>query len=41
MTVEDVARTIFYAIWLGQPREVATEEIERAHGQYLEDQGQS
>jgi L-ribulose-5-phosphate 4-epimerase len=38
--VEDVARTIFYAMQLGQPDEIPTEEVERAHRRYLEEYGQ-
>ncbi len=39
--VEDVARTVFYAIQLGQPDEIPAEEIARAHRRYLEEYGQS
>ncbi len=38
--VEDVARTVFYALQLGQPDEIQPEEIERAHRRYLEEYGQ-
>lgn len=38
--VEDVARTVFYALQLGQPEEIPEEEITRAHRRYLEDYGQ-
>jgi L-ribulose-5-phosphate 4-epimerase len=39
--VEDVARTVFYALQLGQPDEIPAEEIARAHRRYLEEYGQS
>jgi L-ribulose-5-phosphate 4-epimerase len=39
--VEDVARTVFYAMQLGQPDEIPAEEVARAHRRYLEDYGQS
>jgi L-ribulose-5-phosphate 4-epimerase len=39
--VEDVARTVFYALQLGQPEEIPAEEIARAHRRYLEEYGQS
>ena len=39
--VEDVARTLFYALQLGQPDEIPPEEIARAHRRYLEEYGQS
>ena len=39
--VEDVARTVFYAMQLGQPDEIPTEEVARAHRRYLEEYGQS
>ena len=39
--VEDVARTVFYAIQLGQPDEIPAEEVARAHRRYLEEYGQS
>jgi L-ribulose-5-phosphate 4-epimerase len=38
--VEDVARTVFYALQLGQPDEIPPEEINRAHRRYLEEYGQ-
>lgn len=37
---EDVARTVFYALQLGQPQELPPEEVERAHRRYLEKYGQ-
>jgi L-ribulose-5-phosphate 4-epimerase len=39
--VEDVARTVFYALQLGQPDEIPAEEVIRARRRYLEDYGQS
>lgn len=39
--VEDVARTAFYALQLGQPEEIPAEEIQRAHQRYLDEYGQS
>lgn len=39
--VEDVARTVFYAMQLGQPDEIPPEEVARAHRRYLEEYGQS
>ncbi len=39
--VEDVARTVFYALQLGQPDEIPPEEVARAHQVYLHDYGQS
>jgi L-ribulose-5-phosphate 4-epimerase len=39
--VEDVARTVFYALQLGQPEEIPAEEIARAHRRYLEEYGQT
>jgi L-ribulose-5-phosphate 4-epimerase len=39
--VEDVARTVFYALQLGQPEEIPAEEVSRAHRRYLEEYGQS
>jgi L-ribulose-5-phosphate 4-epimerase len=39
--VEDVARTVFYALQLGTPDEIPPEEVERAHQRYLKDYGQS
>jgi L-ribulose-5-phosphate 4-epimerase len=38
--VEDVARTAFYAMQLGQPDEIPPDEVARAHRRYLEDYGQ-
>jgi L-ribulose-5-phosphate 4-epimerase len=38
--IEDVARTVFYALQLGQPDEIPAEEIARAHQRYLEEYGQ-
>jgi L-ribulose-5-phosphate 4-epimerase len=38
--VEDVARTVFYAMQLGQPDEIPPEEVARAHRRYLEEYGQ-
>jgi L-ribulose-5-phosphate 4-epimerase len=38
--VEDVARTVFYALQLGQPEELPAEEIARARRRYLEEYGQ-
>jgi L-ribulose-5-phosphate 4-epimerase len=38
--VEDVARTVFYAMQLGQPNEIPAEEVARAHRRYLEEYGQ-
>ena len=38
---EDVARTVYYALQLGQPQELAAEEVARGHRQYLEKYGQS
>jgi L-ribulose-5-phosphate 4-epimerase len=40
VTVEDVARTLFYAVQLGQPDEIPHEEVERAHRRYLQEYGQ-
>ena len=39
--IEDVARTVFYALQLGQPDEIPTEEVARSHRRYLEEYGQS
>ena len=39
--VEDVARTVFYALQLGQPDEIPAEEVARARRRYLEEYGQS
>ena len=41
VTVEDVARTVFYALQIGQPDEIPQEEIERAHRRYVQEYGQS
>ncbi len=38
--VEDVARTVYFAVSMGQPREIPPEEIERAHRRYVEEYGQ-
>ena len=38
--VEDVARTVFYALQLGQLDEIPADEIARAHQRYLEEYGQ-
>jgi L-ribulose-5-phosphate 4-epimerase len=38
--VEDVARTVFYALQLGQPDEIPAEEVARAHRRYLDEYGQ-
>ncbi len=38
--VEDVARTIYYALALGTPEEIPEEEVRRAHQRYLEEYGQ-
>jgi L-ribulose-5-phosphate 4-epimerase len=38
--VEDVARTVFYALQLGQPDEIPAEEVARAHRRYLKEYGQ-
>lgn len=37
---EDVARTVFYALQLGQPDELPPEEVARAHRRYVEKYGQ-
>ncbi len=37
---EDVARTVYYALQLGQPQELPPEEVERAHRRYLDKYGQ-
>ncbi|HTX93186.1 MAG TPA: L-ribulose-5-phosphate 4-epimerase [Anaerolineales bacterium] len=39
--VEDVARTVYYALQIGQPDEIPAEEVARAHRRYLEEYGQS
>ena len=38
--VEDTARTVFYALQLGKPDEIPSDEIARAHRRYLEEYGQ-
>jgi L-ribulose-5-phosphate 4-epimerase len=38
--VEDVARTVFYALQLGTPDVIPAEEVARAHRRYLEEYGQ-
>jgi L-ribulose-5-phosphate 4-epimerase len=38
--VEDVAKTVFYALQLGVPDEIPAEEVARAHRRYLEEYGQ-
>ncbi len=38
--VEDVARTVFYALQLGAPDEIPADEVARAHRRYLEEYGQ-
>jgi L-ribulose-5-phosphate 4-epimerase len=38
--VEDVARTVFYALQVGQPDEIPAEEVARAHKRYMEEYGQ-
>jgi len=38
--VEDVARTMFFALLLGQPEEIPPAEIKRAHLRYLQEYGQ-
>jgi L-ribulose-5-phosphate 4-epimerase len=38
--VEDAARTVFYALQLGEPRAILDQEIERARRRYLDDYGQ-
>jgi L-ribulose-5-phosphate 4-epimerase len=39
--VEDVARTVFYALQLGQPDEIPPEEVARARRRYREEYGQA
>jgi L-ribulose-5-phosphate 4-epimerase len=39
--VEDVAKTVFYALQLGTPDEIPAEEVARAHRRYLEEYGQA
>jgi L-ribulose-5-phosphate 4-epimerase len=38
--VEDVARTVYYALQLGTPAEIPADEVLRAHRRYLDDYGQ-
>ncbi len=38
--VEDVARTVFYALQLGHVDEIPAEEVARAHRRYVEEYGQ-
>lgn len=38
--VEDVARTVYFALQLGRPEEIPAEEVSRAHRRYLEEYGQ-
>jgi L-ribulose-5-phosphate 4-epimerase len=38
--VEDIARTVLFALQLGQPDEIPAEEVARAHRRYLEEYGQ-
>lgn len=38
--VEDVARTVFYALQLGQPEEIPPDEVARGHRRYIEQYGQ-
>ncbi len=40
VTVEDVARTVFYALQLGVPDEISAEEVARTHRHYTEAYGQ-
>ena len=37
---EDVARTVFYALQLGQPQEIPPEEVMRGHRRYVDKYGQ-
>jgi L-ribulose-5-phosphate 4-epimerase len=39
--VEDAARTVFYALQLGEPRAIPDQEIARARRRYLDDYGQA
>ena len=39
--VEDVARTVFYALQLGQLDEIPVDEVARAHRRYLDEYGQA
>jgi L-ribulose-5-phosphate 4-epimerase len=38
--VEDLARTVFYALQLGQPDEIPSDEAQRGHQRYMEKYGQ-
>jgi len=38
--VEDVAKTVYYALQMGQPDEIPAEEVARAHRRYVEKYGQ-
>ena len=38
--VEDLARTVFYALQLGQPDEIPSDEVRRGHQRYMEKYGQ-
>ncbi|MHB0858675.1 MAG: L-ribulose-5-phosphate 4-epimerase [Anaerolineae bacterium] len=38
--VEDVARTVYYALQLGQPDELPSDEVARGHRRYMEKYGQ-
>jgi L-ribulose-5-phosphate 4-epimerase len=38
--VEDAARTMYFALLVGEPENIPPEEIARAHGRYLEEYGQ-
>src|SRR5664280_2223531 len=38
--VEDVARTVYHAMQLGQPDEIPADEVARAHRRYLDEYGQ-
>jgi L-ribulose-5-phosphate 4-epimerase len=37
---EDVARTVYYALQMGQPDEIPVDEVQRAHRQYKDHYGQ-
>lgn len=37
---EDVARTVFYALQIGQPDEIPADEVQRGHKRYIEKYGQ-
>jgi L-ribulose-5-phosphate 4-epimerase len=37
---EDVARTVFYALQIGQPDEIPADEVSRGHQRYMEKYGQ-